>query len=124
MTHEAIKEKYKNVVSIKETKEGVFKCYDDDGILLHLDLTVVPDFSQEELRVTSKTEGDIYPGTDYKVSFVTEDANAIMQVKAAFEMGLAATNIKFSNGTVMPMKATEFQEFAIWFVTKRNSFFI
>lgn len=78
----------------------------------------------DDANYKAKTEGELYPGTNYKVSFVTEDANAIMQVKAAFEMGLSTTNIKFSNGTVMPIQATEFTDFAIWFVTKRNSFFI
>ena len=54
---------------------------------------------------------------------MNEDAIALMQVKSAFGMGVTSTNIEFSNGTIMPMTPTAFQEFAIWFVNKRNSFF-
>lgn len=74
---------------------------------------------------TRKTVGLIYPlnGVDYLVPFKSTDAIAMMQVKNAFEVGVASTNIKFSNDTIVPMKSTEFQDFAVWFATQRNSFF-
>lgn len=60
----------------------------------------------------------------YMIPFRNEDAMAMLQVKAAFEMGLASTNIEFSNRTVMPMIATDFATFALWFVEKRNGYFV
>lgn len=60
----------------------------------------------------------------YMIPFRNEDAMAMLQVKAAFEMGLTSTNIEFSNGTVMPMIATDFATFALWFVEKRNGYFV
>lgn len=73
-----------------------------------------------------KTVGEIYSlnGTDYKVPFMKDDADGLLQVKAAFDLGVRSTNIHFTNGTVMPITATEFMDFAIWFVNKRNSFFM
>ena len=73
-----------------------------------------------------KNNGEDYSlnGTDYKVPFTKNDGDAIMQVNAGFQIGLVETKVHFSNGTIMPIKATEFQEFAVWFVNKRNSFFI
>lgn len=60
----------------------------------------------------------------YMIPFKNEDAMAMLQVKAAFEMGLTSTNIEFSNGTIMPMTATDFAAFALWFVEKRNGYFV
>lgn len=60
----------------------------------------------------------------YKIPFKNEDAMAMLQVKAAFEMGVTSTNIEFSNGTVMPMSVADFPEFALWFVEKRNRYFV
>lgn len=60
----------------------------------------------------------------YKIPFTDMDAMGMLQVKAAFELGLTATNIEFSNGTVMPMSAAEFPVFALWFVEKRNGYFV
>lgn len=80
----------------------------------------------EQIRSNAIATGEVYPlnGTDYQVPFTKDDGDAIMQVNSGFQMGLLETNIHFSNDTVMPIKATEFQEFAVWFVNKRNSFFI
>lgn len=69
-----------------------------------------------------KKYGKLYG--NYMVPFMNEDAIAMMQVKTGFEMGVTATNIEFSNGTVMPMTPSEFPEFAGWFVTHRNSYFV
>ena len=73
-----------------------------------------------------KTNGEDYDlnGTIYKVPFTSEDANGLMQVNTAFAMGVVSTNIHFSNGVVMPIAAIDFEAFALWFVTKRNSFFL
>ena len=58
------------------------------------------------------------------VPFMNEDAVGMLQVKAAFDMGITATNIEFSNGTIMPMSAADFPAFAAWFVAKRNGYFV
>lgn len=69
-----------------------------------------------------KTNGALY-GV-YKIPFTNMDAMGMLQVKAGFEMGLTATNIEFSNATVMPIIAADFAAFASWFVTKRNGYFV
>jgi hypothetical protein len=75
---------------------------------------------------TLKKQGEDYDlnGTIYKVPFTSEDANGLIQVNTAFTMGIPETTVHFSNGTVMPIVASDFQAFALWFVTKRNSFFL
>jgi hypothetical protein len=73
-----------------------------------------------------KNNGEVYTlnGVDYKVSFMKDDADGMMQVSMAFQLGLTETVIYFENGTKMLIKNTEFEAFAIWFVGKRNSFFV
>jgi len=78
----------------------------------------------EQATKKQKTEGKLYPDTEYTVSFTKDDAMGMLQVKAAFELGLTETIIEFSNGTKMPMKADDFADFAKWFVIERNSFFV
>jgi len=74
----------------------------------------------------AKQNGEAYllNGEDYRVPFMKDDADGVMQVKAAFDLGLTDTVIHFTNGTKMPITATEFRDFVVWFVTKRNSFFM
>ena len=103
--------------------------------------TPEPEFSEKELEAIAKEkanseakeqraaamlEGDIYPlaGVDYRVSFTKDDGDGLMQVKSAFELGLASTIIYFANGAKMPITAEEFEAFAVWFVNKRNEFFV
>ena len=62
--------------------------------------------------------------TDYQISFTKEDGDGLVQVKGAFELGLTQTTIHFSNGTKMLISSSEFLEFALWFVNKRNEFFL
>ena len=62
--------------------------------------------------------------TDYKISFTKEDGDGLVQVKSAFELGLTQTTIHFSNSTKIPISSSEFPDFALWFVNKRNEFFI
>lgn len=69
--------------------------------------------------------GDTYTlnGIDYLISFTKNDGDGLVQVKSAFELGLASTVIVFENGTKLPITANEFKPFASWFVTERNEFF-
>ncbi|WP_373073879.1 hypothetical protein [Sulfurimonas sp.] len=80
---------------------------------------------EQELEKVKST-GEIYTlnNVDYQVSFMKDDADGLMQVSMAFQLGLTETIIHFENGTKMPIKNTEFEAFAIWFVGKRNSFFV
>lgn len=61
---------------------------------------------------------------DYQISFTKEDGDGLVQVKSAFELGLTQTTIHFSNGTKLLISSSEFLEFALWFVNKRNEFFL
>ena len=70
----------------------------------------------------NKHNGVDYNG--YKVPLDNNAALLMMQVKNAFEMGVTSTNIEFDNGTIMPIQATEFTDFAMWFATERNKFFM
>lgn len=66
-------------------------------------------------------------GIDYQgsmISLTDVDGNGMLQVKAAFEMGLTATTIHFKNDTKLAMTAANFPAFALWFVTERNRFFV
>jgi hypothetical protein len=81
----------------------------------------------EQEKADIKTNGEIYTlnGVDYKIPFMKDDADGVVQVtlgfmKSAFEQ----TTIVFSNGVELPIKATEFDDFATWFAEKRNSFFV
>lgn len=80
--------------------------------------------TNEELNHDRKYNGEIYEPKNTLVSFTKEDGMAMLQVKAAFELGEINTNIKFSNGAILNIDASEFMEFASWFVKKRNSFFV
>ena len=72
----------------------------------------------------SKQAGLPYGNTGVTVPFTSNDAMAVLQVKAAFEVGLTNTVIKFSNDQSLPMKSSDFNAFARWFATERNRFFI
>lgn len=77
-------------------------------------------------RNRAMLDGAMYDINDtaYVVSFTKNDGDGLMQVKSAFELGLSATIIHFENGTMMPVNASEFLQFAGWFVNKRNEFFV
>ena len=77
-------------------------------------------------RATAMLSGAPYTldGIDYQISFTSEDGNGVMQVRTAFDLGVEATTIYFSNGTKMPITSVEFGAFAAWFVQKRNEFFV
>lgn len=82
----------------------------------------VDNIKAKELRATAMLEGVDYNG--FQISFTKDDGDGLVQVKAAFELGLTATTIHFANGTKMPITAAEFGAFALWFVNKRNEFFV
>ena len=77
-------------------------------------------------RLSAMLSGVPYPldGVEYKISFTADDGNGMTQVKTAFDLGVEATTIYFSNGTKMPITSVEFGAFAAWFVQKRNEFFV
>ena len=81
---------------------------------------------QNKKRYEAMLSGAPYTldGIEYKISFTSDDGNGLIQVKAAFDLGVEATNIHFENGTEMPITAAEFGVFAAWFVAKRNEFFV
>ena len=61
----------------------------------------------------------------YKVSLTNDDANGLMQVKTAFEMGITETNFYFENGTVVPLKSVDDLLHLGQFVSvERNKFFL
>ena len=73
-------------------------------------------------RKQAMMTGFVYNG--YSISVTSEDGNGMLQVKAAFEMGLPSTNIHFENKTTLPMLAINFPAFALQFVTERDKFFV
>ena len=77
-------------------------------------------------RAAAMLSGGSYTidGTEYQISFTSEDGNGLTQVKSAFDLGVEATTIYFLNGTKMPITSAEFGAFAVWFVQKRNEFFV
>lgn len=86
-----------------------------------------PKTPEQLLQEASKLRDDgMLIGADYQgsmISLTDVDGNGVLQVKAAFEMGLTATTIHFKNGTKLPMAAADFPTFALWFVTERGKFF-
>ena len=86
--------------------------------------------TQEEIakaeRAAAMLSGAPYTldGIEYKISFTSEDGNGMTQVRTAFDLGVEATTIYFSNGTKMPITSVEFSAFAAWFAQKRNEFFV
>ena len=81
---------------------------------------------QSKARDEAMLAGSTYNlnNEDYKISFTKDDGDGLVQVKSAFELGLTQTIIHFSNGTKMPISLSEFTSFALWFVNKRNEFFL
>lgn len=96
-----------------------------------------PEFTEEELA-KQKQDKDILEkqlarkalmleGKDYnghQISFTKDDGDGLVQVKSAFELGLAETTIHFDCGTNFFIKAEDFSVFALWFVKERNKFFM
>lgn len=123
-----------------DTKGNVY-AYEEDGSQDHLigdkvamtaeevDAHINPAKTAEQLaqdasilRDKAMLTGIYYQGN--MISLTDVDGNGMLQVKAAFEMGLPSTTIHFKNGTKLPMAAADFSAFALWFVTERNRFFV
>jgi len=112
-------------ISIFQTKEDgtLYTYYNTDG---------TPNLAKEQELIDAKdledakNIGEVYTlnTKDYLISFQKDDADGMLQVKAGFELGLISTVIHFMNGTKMPIAAEDFPAFALWFVEKRNAFFV
>jgi hypothetical protein len=64
-------------------------------------------------------------GVEYAVALQVEDQNTVTSITVGvMAKAIAKTVVQFSNGVVMPITADEWMEFAIWFATQRNKFFI
>lgn len=99
---------------------------DDNEISFEFKELMIPQSNNsiaEARMIASKWIGEEYLDKGL-ISFTKEDAIGMIQVKTGFELGLTNTNIEFDNGTIVPIEASEFADFAIWFAEKRNSFFI
>ena len=85
---------------------------------------------QEELKAHEdrKNLGIDYTNLEdqvYKVSLTNDDANGLIQVKTAFEMGITETNFYFENGTIVPLKSIDDLLHLGQFVSiERNKFFL
>lgn len=122
-------------------KKGQIFAYEADGSQDHLigdkvamtaeevDAHINPPKTAEQLAQEASILRDqaMLTGIDYQgsmISLTDVDGNGMLQVKAAFEMGLPSTTIHFKNGTKLAMTAADFPAFALWFVTERNRFFV
>lgn len=74
-------------------------------------------------RSEAMYRGEEYAESGVMVPFRSDDALGLLQVKAAFDLGVSRTVIEFSNGQKLPMTPAEFPAFAKWFAEKRNSFY-
>ena len=85
---------------------------------------------QEETKASSdrKNVGVDYTnilGDVHKVSLTNDDANGLIQVRTAFEMGITETNFYFENGTIVPLKSVDDLLHLGQFVSiERNKFFL
>ena len=104
----------------KPLKEGFRLSYDNNN------LPIIEYIKTDNVAINPKIEGETYTlnGVDYQVPFTKDDADGVMQVSFAFQLGITETVIYFTNGTKMPIIDVEFQEFVIWYVTRRNEFFL
>lgn len=119
------------IVQIQPNKQDGFIEVPEDvvcGMILQDDVFVNPPKTQDQIeddisiaRDEAMLQGFSYNGQ--QISVTKDDADGVMQVNAAFALGLTDTVIHFRNGVKMPIAAADFQEFALLFVTKRNSFF-
>jgi hypothetical protein len=60
----------------------------------------------------------------YQVPLTKDAQDTVVALSVAFQMSaITSTNIEFDNGTILPITAADFMNFAIWFTTERNKFF-
>lgn len=79
------------------------------------------ELKQKQERKNLMLQGREY--NSFKISFTKDDGDGVVQVDAAFRRGLDSTVMHFECGTNMPIEASEFNDFAIWFMVERNKFF-
>jgi len=93
--------------------------------------TPEPQYTEEEVTTKQKAQylrdskyiGKPYTDGGDNISFTKDDALGLLQVQAAFDLGLTGTIFEFSNGTKLPVKPYGFKKFCTWFVTERAKFF-
>jgi hypothetical protein len=88
---------------------------------MRIDHRATPEVARTQARERVKKAGFIYQGVHIPIT--SADAMAMLQVRAAFEFGETDTVIEFSNGSKLPITATEFAAFARTFVASRNALF-
>lgn len=104
-----------------DTKENV----EDEVIAEATTLKAKKETEQEQKEVKVNGEICTLNGVDYKIPFMKDDADGVVQVTLGFmKNAFTETTIVFSNDVKLPIKATEFDEFAMWFAEKRNSLFV
>lgn len=108
--------------------QDVLEFVENGGVLFDNGAQIDSDYCQsmlaDEQRSAAKAAGEPYADSGVTVPFEADDALALMQVQAAFSLGVTATVIHFSNGQRLPMTPQAFPEFAAWFVERRNRFFL
>jgi hypothetical protein len=63
-------------------------------------------------------------GISYQVPLTKDAQDTVVALSLGFQMGaITSTNMEFVNGTILPITAADFMNFAIWFSTERNKFF-
>jgi hypothetical protein len=63
-------------------------------------------------------------GVVYQVPLTKDSQDTVVALSVAFQSSaITSTNIEFDNGTILPIEAADFMNFAIWFTTERNKFF-
>ena len=94
------------------------------------------EFTEKEIQKQAETKAIYdrkYVGIEYTnlrdevyiVSLTNDDANGLIQVKTAFETGIAETNFYFENGTIVPLKSIDDLLHLGQFVSiERNKFFL
>lgn len=73
-----------------------------------------------------KEVGEVYTHNkkDYRIPFMKDDADGVIQVTIGFmNDAFSETVISFTNGVKLPIAKEDFNEFALWFAGKRNTFF-
>lgn len=118
----------KLIATNKETGAKLFGDKYEDAVVENfikdcggIDNVEISEQAYNEYDAQKRKMNTDYNGTS--VSLTSEDANALLQIKTAFELGATRTIMKFKNGTNMEMTPDIFAKFAPWFVEKRNEFF-
>ncbi|DAB40289.1 MAG TPA: hypothetical protein CFH81_08830 [Sulfurovum sp. UBA12169] len=113
------------IIAIDEASKTVTRTKEVLGISLE-EIEAADKRKAQKARKEAMLAGAPYTlnNTVYQISFTSDDANGLMQVGKAFELGVTSTVVKFENGTTMPVTPAEFSDFAVWFVAERNRFFV